>query len=102
MNLLYLFCLLFIQVVMNTKFNIFTIFLLGCVIFAMVSTALFCRKVYAIDTDKKEFLHSGITDALLTILTILLLTAYTTIQIYVLFLLDYFTKEDFTIITVRK
>ncbi|CAF1107769.1 unnamed protein product [Adineta steineri] len=58
----------------------------GCVIFSMISTALFCR----------------ITDALLTTLTIILLFAYIGIHFYVRFLLNHYkVADDFNIITLR-
>jgi hypothetical protein len=52
---------------------------------------------------KGKFISSGITDALLTTLTIILLSAYTGIHFYIRFLLHHHqTKEDFTVIAVRK
>ncbi len=52
--------------------------------------------------EKTELISSGITDALLTTLIIILLTAYTGIHFYIRYLFDvHYSKEDFTIITVN-
>ncbi|CAF0757281.1 unnamed protein product [Rotaria sordida] len=71
----------------NNEFAICLLLLVhsGCVIFSMITTALFCR----------------ITDGLLTTLTIILLSTYTGIHFYIRFLLNHHAKDDFTVMTLR-
>ncbi|CAF0998118.1 unnamed protein product [Adineta ricciae] len=66
----------------SNQFSSYGLFCLACVIFSSIATALFCRH----------------TNALLTTITILLLSAYTGIHFYIRFL---FNERDFTIVTLR-
>ncbi len=82
----------------------FSCFLLVYVLISLLTTAIFCRMLYKILTQiiLGLFFFTGIINAVLTTLTIVLLSVYTGIHFYIRFVLFHnHRNDDFYTITVR-